>query len=55
MTQTIPNLKEKYMAIYDDSAVLFKEACLAQQPQRINQNLAIMNYLDRVLAELGET
>lgn len=61
MTETILNsaemqdhLKEKYMEIYDDAAKLFREACLVHNEQRINQNKAIMSYLDRVLSELGE-
>jgi len=47
-------LEIQYRKIYDDSAALFREACLAHNEQKILQNKAIMAYLDSVLSELGE-
>lgn len=47
-------LEIQYRKIYDDSAALYREACLARNEQKINQNLAIMRYLDKTLALLGE-
>lgn len=47
-------LKAGYERLYDDAARAYMEAVQAGAEQRILQNKAIMSYLDRALAELGE-
>ncbi len=47
-------LRAEYEKLYDDAAQGYQEAVQAHNEQRILQNKAIMSYLDRALAELGE-
>ena len=44
-------LRAEYERLYDDSAELFKKAVQEGNEQRINQNKAIMRFLDQRLKE----